>query len=177
MISASTRTLFWFQTYCVAFYVRCARDWRSVVQAHADAPAEQLAAAAVDAPASEQFVIEVRPCRDTTGNHLHSAWVPKMLARMSARGVLSAEQATAQTQQFQALLGDKQKYPYGSSMTFEWNKAAHSLRVAHDGAELGRIENADELARALIGMYIDKDAKAANIKSDFVDGLKALASK
>ena len=89
-----------------------------------------------------------------------------MQARLEA-----SDDVTEKLQQLREAVGEKTTFPFDTALTLQWDKRAHTLTIAHEDARLGQIANADDIARALFAMYLDKDTTSGNIRDDFVHGL------
>ncbi len=165
LVSASIRavTFLKFQAYAVAFYANGLQPLSASLERSA------LISEVLDGPA--ELTMELRPCRETVGNHLTSAWLPKLKVRIEAHTKAPpTEKDVQQIAELAAVVDGKKKYAYQSALTFEWSKKAHELRVSHDGKLLGVIKDADRLGRALMSVYFDNPG---NIQDDFVAGLKS----
>lgn len=157
LISASTRTITFlkFHAYAVGFYTR------GPVQAPADGAA---LSSVLDSPANGAWMMEIRPCRETVGNHLTSAWLPKLTKLLEPLG----DADSAQLAQLAGIMNaDKRKFAHGSAITLVWDKRAHTLHAAHNGAPLGTVSDADRVARALFTIYFE----LPSISDDFRRGL------
>jgi hypothetical protein len=117
--------------------------------------------------ATSNLKLELRPSRDTIGNHLVSAWRPKLQLRLSGGDATPLSPADAALLDTLGEILNKRRFLYRSSLVLDWDKRKHALKISHDGAPVATIDNADRVARALFAMYVDEKSTAANIKHDF----------
>jgi hypothetical protein len=173
LVSASMRTLSYvFQTYVVAFYIDAVPRVSGVsldsFEAFERDSAARVIADVLD-NATSNLKLELRPSRDTIGNHLVSAWRPKLQQRLSGSEPLAPTDAALLDSLGEIL--NKRRFPYRSSLVIDWDKRKHALTISHDGAPVATLVNADRVARALFAMYVDEKPTAANIKHDFSRGI------
>ncbi len=162
LVSASTRTISFlkFHAYALAFYV----------VGPVRAPADGALASVFDSAANASWSLDIRPCRETVGNHLTSAWLPKITKQLEP----ISEADVARLAQLASIMdAQKRKYAYASSIKIVWDKRTHTLSVAHDGKPLGSVSDADRVARALFALYTEVPA----ISEDFARGLGSNVNK
>jgi hypothetical protein len=175
LISATVRKLSYvFQTYVVAFYVDALPRVSGVsLESFEVFERESQARVFKDLLCNHtsNLKLELRPSRDTIGNHLISAWRPKLQDRLTGSASTPLDPADAALLDKLAEALNPRRFPYRSALVFEWNKHSHTLKISHDGAPIATIDNADRVSRALVAMYIDEKSTTTDIKRDFGRGV------